>query len=111
MLNRLWLMSDSKQRCARRCRSQPPELCAAEWSVRLLAALLLLALVLLLSGCPGPLIRPCETPPPVLEPALSEPLPSVDYSLTAKETTLKRQQKLDAMHQTLKPATIPSGQK
>ena len=109
MLNRLWLMNDWQQRHAQKCSESPPEPSAMGLTVRLLSVLLLLALVLPLSGCPGPLIRPCAMPPPVSEPALTEPLPLVDYSLTAKETTSKRQQKLDAMHLTLKPATMPSG--
>ena len=109
MLNRNWLMNDRQQRLARKCSASPPALSAMGLTGRLLSVLLLLALVLPLSGCPAPLIRPCETPPPVLEPALTEPLPLVDYSLIAKETTSKRQQKLDAMRLTLKPATMPSG--
>lgn len=109
MLNRNWLMSDRQQRTARSCSASPRRPSATGLSARSLFVLLLLVLVVPLSGCPGPLIRPCVTPPPVSEPALTEPLPLVDYSLTAKETTLKRQQKLDAMHLTLKPATTPSG--
>lgn len=109
MYNRFWLTNDRQQRLAQKCSVSPPALSAMGWTVRLLSGLLLLALVLLLSACPGPLIRPCAMPPPVLEPALTEPLPLVDYSLTAKETTSKRQQKLDAMRLTLKPATMQSG--
>lgn len=109
MLNRNWLMSDRQQRLARKCSASQPALSAMGLTARSLSVLLLLALVLLLSACPGPLVRPCVTPPPVSEPALTEPLPLVDYSLTAKETTSKRQQKLDAMHLTLKPATTLSG--
>lgn len=110
MLNRFWLMNDRQQRRDRKCSGSQPAPCAMEWTVRLLSALLLMALAALLLGCQGPLSIPCKTPPPVSEPALTEQLPLVDYSLTAKEITLKRQQKLDAMHLTFKPAMTPSGQ-
>lgn len=109
MLNRNWLMNDRQQRIAQKCSASQQRPSKTALIGKLLCVPMLMALVALLSACQVPLIRPCETPPPVLEPALSEPLPLVDYSLKAKETTLKRQQKLDAMRLTLKPATMPSG--
>lgn len=109
MLNRNWLTSDLQQRRVQSSSVWRPVRYGAVLNGKLPSVLLLMVLVPLLSGCPGPLIRPCVTPPPVLEPALTEPLPLVDYSLTAKETTLKRQQKLDAMHLTSRPAMTPSG--
>lgn len=47
----------------------------------------LLLIVLTSSGCcTKPVQQPCAPLPPVLMPALSEPLPSVDYSITAAKT-------------------------
>lgn len=92
MLNRHWLTSDWQQRKQRNAskrlqtpKTQPP-------SVRWLCAAMLLAAAPLLSGCPGPLIRPCETLPLPKPPALTEQLPSVSYSKQA-QTNIEAWQK------------------
>ena len=46
-----------------------------------------------------------------LEPALSEPLPLVNYSLQAQSNTATWQKKLTDMHLTLKPVTTPGPSK
>lgn len=73
------------------------------WDVALTYGVLLTVVVLLLSGCHTQPNRPCEKPAPVTMPALSEPLPSVNYSLQAQENIEAWQKKLDATSPTSKP--------
>ena len=64
---------------------------------------LLTAVVLLLSGCHTPPIKPCERPAPVTMPALSEPLPPVNYSLSVQRNIEAWEKRLRATSATSKP--------
>lgn len=73
------------------------------WDVTLIYAVLLTAVVLLLSGCQTQPIKPCEMPARVTKPALSEPLPSVNYSLQVQKNTETWEKRLRATSPTSKP--------
>jgi hypothetical protein len=61
---------------------------------------LLLTLVALLSACATNSTLQPEPPTPVLMPALSQPLPPVDYSTSAQHDIQSWQTKLKGMFQT-----------
>lgn len=69
----------------------------------LICAGMLLAVVLLLSGCHHQPIKPCETPQLPTQPALSEPLPSVSYSISVGQRIKNWGLSLTGTPQTLKP--------
>lgn len=73
------------------------------WDVALTYAVLLTAVVLLLSACTTQPQQPCERLMPITLPALSEPLPSVNYSLQAQTNIETWQKKLGATSLTSKP--------
>lgn len=73
------------------------------WDVTLVYAVMLMGVVLLLSACRTLPSKPCEKPAPVMMPALSEPLPSVNYSLSAQQDIESWAKKLRAMSPTSKP--------
>lgn len=73
------------------------------WDVVLTYAVLLTVAVLLLSACTTQPQQPCARPMPVTRPVLSEPLPSADYSLTARQDIETWEKKLRAMSLTSKP--------
>lgn len=73
------------------------------WDVLLTYVVLLMVVVLLLSACTTQPQQPCERPTPVTRPALSEPLPSVDYSLTAQKNIETWEKRLRATSPTSKP--------
>jgi hypothetical protein len=64
---------------------------------------MLTLLVLLLTGCGTTSKLQAEPPQPVLMPALSQPLPTVDYSLQALRNIENWQQSVRAMFQTSEP--------
>lgn len=66
-------------------------------------AVMLMALAPLLSGCPGPLKRPCEPQAIPTKPALSQPLPEQSYSSSAQATIESWQKSLTDMRQMSKP--------
>ena len=68
--------------------------------VFLLIGWLLLLLVTLLSGCAKNSMLLPEPQTPVLMPALSQPLPQVDYSISAQRDIQSWQTKLKGMFQT-----------
>ena len=71
--------------------------------VKLASALTLLVLGPLLGGCVHQPTQPCPPPTPITLPALSQPLPSVSYSLTAQKRIAGWQKTLDATSPTSKP--------
>jgi len=72
--------------------------------MRRLAALFfvvsLMLFVALLQGCASKSTLPSEPPPPVLMPALSQPMPPVSYLLSAQRDIQSWQARLKAMFQT-----------
>jgi hypothetical protein len=74
-------------------------------SAKLFCVMLLMLLVLLLQGCATPSPAPCETLPLPKAPALTEPLPSVSYSLQWKKLVQDSQKRLDDMQMTPPPVT------
>lgn len=65
--------------------------------------LLLTAVVLLLSGCHTQPSKPCERPAPVTVPALREPLPPQDYSISAGQRIKTWASELTVTSPTSKP--------
>ena len=111
MRNKNWLMSDLLQRRLFTAKSlsslpQVPRLLG-----KLLCVGMLMGVAALLSACPTLPTKPCETQALPSEPALSEPLPLVNYSLQAQSNTATWQKKLTDMHLTLKPVTTPGPSK
>lgn len=77
-------------------RMPPPDAC-------LVCAVMLMALVLLLSACQTLPPKPCEKPAPATMPALSEPMPSVTYSLSAASDTRRWLKRVTDTSATSKP--------
>lgn len=73
------------------------------WDVTLIYVVLLTAVVLLLSGCHTLPNKPCERPAPVTMPALSEPLPPVNYSISVQRDIETWEKRLRATSPTSKP--------
>lgn len=80
MQNYNWRMSDLQQRRLFGVLRRSSQRRMQRRFVSVICAMMLLALVLLLSGCQTPPTQQCETQPLPTEPALSEPVPSVSYS-------------------------------
>ena len=82
MYNRHWLTSDWQQRRLSAVRITSSRRRVQRLAVRLIFGAMLMAAVLHLSACHSLPTQPCE--PPVLPtmPALTEPLPSVSYSIS-----------------------------
>jgi len=83
MNNRNWLTSNARQRQLfgnLRRSSQHRARLRLGW---LLCAGMLMALALLLSACTTPPTPPCEVQKPPTPPALSQPMPSESYSVSA----------------------------
>lgn len=72
-------------------------------AVLLCFAVMLTLLVLLLQGCATKSKLQAEPPQPVLMPVLSQPLPTVDYSLQALRNIEDWQRSVRAMFQTSEP--------
>lgn len=64
---------------------------------------LLMLLVASLTACASQPTNPCEPLPRPPKPALSEPLPSVDYSITVRESIKRWENVLTGMSTTSKP--------
>lgn len=77
-------------------RMLPPDAC-------LVFVVMLTGLVLLLSACQTPPPKPCEKPAPVTMPALSEPMPSATYSLSAASDTRRWLKRVTDTSATSKP--------
>lgn len=103
MLNNLQLPKENFMRWIRGARQWLPPLKTMPWDVALTYVVLLTAVVLLLSGCQTQPQQPCERPAPITRPVLSEPLPSVAYSLTAQKNIETWQKKLAATSTTSRP--------
>lgn len=56
--------------------------------------LMLMLLGALLSGCHHQPTQPCDLPAPVLMPALSQPLPPVNYSINVRDNIKTWEQRL-----------------
>ena len=81
MSSKFWMLNDGPQPRLYAIRKRSLLRKVKRHAGLLICAGTLLALGLLLTGCAPQPIRPCETQPPVSMPALSEPLPSVSYSI------------------------------
>lgn len=66
-------------------------------------ASLLMMLVVSLTACASQPTQPCEHPVNPQPPALTEPLPSVDYSISVRESFKRWQSVLTGMSATSKP--------
>ena len=62
-----------------------------------------LPVALLLTACASPSMQPCLTPTPIQMPALTQPLPSVSYSLTAAQRIQSWQARATGTSLTSKP--------
>ena len=71
--------------------------------VSVICAALLLLLVLLLTACAHQLPQPCPQQQTTMQPALSEPIPSVSYLGQWRLLAEEWRKKLTFTHQTLKP--------
>lgn len=87
MLNRHWLTSDLQQRRLFDARKSSLQRRAQRLAARLFFGAMLMALVLHLSACHSLPNRPCEMPQLPMQPALSQPLPSVTYSKQVQSNT------------------------
>lgn len=81
----------------------PPLPKPQQWDAALIYGALLTTVVLPLSGCHTQPIKPCERPAPVTMPALSEPLPPVNYSLSVQRNIEAWEKRLRATSATSKP--------
>jgi len=81
----------------------PPLPKPQRWDVALIYGALLTAVVLLLSGCHTLPSKPCERPVQVTMPALSEPLPPVNYSISVQRDIETWEKRLRATSPTSKP--------
>lgn len=80
---------------------QPPRMLPLD--ALLAYAVILMALVLLLSACTTLPPKPCEKPAPVIKPALQQPIPSESYSASLALQLTAWQKKLMATSVTSKP--------
>lgn len=71
---------------------------------RLVSGVTLIALAALLSGCHTAPTVPCSPPEPPTMPALSQPLPSETYSISAEKNIRLWQMMLDGTLVTSKPS-------
>ena len=103
MSSKFWMLNDGPQPRLYAIRKRSLLRKVKRHAGLLICAGTLLALGLLLTGCAPQPIRPCETQPPVSMPALSEPLPSVSYSISVGQRIKNWGLSLTGTPQTSKP--------
>lgn len=94
MSSKFWTLNDGPQPRLYAIRKRSLLRKVKRHAALLICAGMLLAVVMLLSGCHTQPIRPCETQPPVSMPALTLPPNSRSYSWNAAEIMKKWQEML-----------------